>query len=74
MNSKAMQVKVQREKESCNGTMKENRNINPPYISKFISPGMVWYILIKFLLDVILQYPLHISKFISDTANLNLKF
>ena len=26
MNSKAMQVKVQREKESCNGTMKENHN------------------------------------------------
>ena len=26
MNSKAMQVKVQREKESSNGTMKENRN------------------------------------------------
>ena len=26
VNSKAMQVKVQRENESCNGTMKENRN------------------------------------------------
>ena len=26
MNSKAMQVKGQREKESSNGTMKENRN------------------------------------------------
>ena len=28
MNSKAMQVKVQREKESSNGTMKENRNMH----------------------------------------------
>ena len=26
VNSKAMQVIVQREKESCNGTIKENRN------------------------------------------------
>ena len=26
VNSKAMQVKVQREKESSNGTMKENHN------------------------------------------------
>ena len=34
MNSKAMQVKVQREKESCNGTMKENRNTTPSLSSK----------------------------------------
>ena len=42
VNSKAMQVKVQREKESCNGTMKENHN----------SPGLVSH-----LLPPLLHYP-----------------
>ena len=34
MNSKAMQVKVQRGKESCNETMKENHNTIPSLSSK----------------------------------------
>ena len=43
VNSKAMQVKVQREKESCNGTMKENCN-KPPLQGFFIIIGVFFNI------------------------------
>ena len=53
MNSKAMQVKVQREKESSNGTMKENHNTDHIYAYS-ISLFLIYFIYFSSSFNVII--------------------